>query len=186
MDYYPSIKKENLPKEFSDLALETINKFIEKTYLLDYECMIYFDYMTGETLKCAIGKSNKVKIKFKKEEFEGHHVASLHNHPSHVFSPPSGKNVGILARDFEDYELISGQDELWILEAKGLYEYLISEMNIASELFFNSCLEKCSKRYNDKTIIDKMVNLLYGNQISTYINKKNLNGIQLTKKEYVK
>lgn len=31
-----------------------------------------------------------------------------------------------------------------------------------------------------------MVNLIYGNQLSNYINNKNIKGIQLTKKDYVK
>ena len=182
---FPSIKKEELPEEFSDLAFKTIDIFIKKTFKLDYECVIYFDYMTGEILRCSIGKTDEVKIDFKKDEFEGQHVASIHNHPLNVFSPPSGKIFGIFAREFEDYELISGSDGLWILESKGTYKYLIDEMNIITEIFFNSSLEKCANKYHDEKIIKKIVNLIYGNQISKYINDKNIKGIQLTKKEYV-
>lgn len=41
--------------EFSENALKTINEFIKKTYDLEYEIVLYFDYVTGEILKCAIG-----------------------------------------------------------------------------------------------------------------------------------
>ena len=33
---------------------------------------------------------------FEDGEFDGKNVASIHNHPADVFSPPSGKNFGIL------------------------------------------------------------------------------------------
>ena len=49
----PSIKREDLPEEFNDVAFKTVDEFIRKTRNLDYEIMIYFDYMTGEILKCV-------------------------------------------------------------------------------------------------------------------------------------
>lgn len=181
----PSIRKEDLPDEFSDKAFKTVDEFIKKTYELDYECLIYFDYITGEILKFSLGKLDKVKLQFVEGEFDDYHVASMHNHPSNVFSPPSGKNFGILARDFEDYELIASREELWILKAKGTYEYLVGEMKIFADALFISSIERCSNRYNDEKIIEKMGDLVYGNQLSKYINDKNINGIQLTKKRYV-
>lgn len=51
-----SVKKDDLPQEFSDDALKTINEFIQKTRQLDSEWAIYFDYKTGEILKCGKGK----------------------------------------------------------------------------------------------------------------------------------
>ena len=178
----PSIKKEYLPDEFGDNAFKTVEVFIKKTYELDYECLIYFDYTTGEVLRFKTGKSDEVRLSFEDGEFDGYHVASLHNHPSNVFSPPSGKNFGILARDFEDYELIVSKDELWILKAKGTYLDLISEFNLISDLFFSSSFEKASIRYNDEKIIEKMTNLMYGNQLSKYISDKGVSNIQLTKR----
>ena len=112
------IRKEDLPAEFSDKAYKTIVDFIQKTKNLDYEWAIFFDYLTGEILKCAKGISDEVKIYFDDDEFEGYHVASIHNHSINAFSPPSGKNFNIFQRDFEDYELIVGRGGLWILEAK--------------------------------------------------------------------
>ena len=181
----PSIRKKDLPSDFTDNAFETVNDFIKKTFDLDYECLIYFDYGTGEILRFETGKFDEVKSDFDDGEFDDYHVASLHNHPSNVFSPPSGKNFGILTREFEDYELIVSRDGLWILKAKGTYEELVIEFNLASDTFFNSSFEKCSNRYHDDKLIDKMTDIMYGNQLLKYINDKNIKGIQLTMKEYV-
>ena len=112
-----SIKKEDLPFEFSDEAYETIVDFIQKTRGLDYEWVLYFDYVTGEILRCASGESNNVEMHFEDGEFEGNHVASIYNHPKEALSPPSGKNFGIFTRDFEDYELVAGFGYFWILKA---------------------------------------------------------------------
>ena len=183
---FPSIKREDLPEEFSDLAFKTIDEFIKKTYNLNYECLIYFDYVTGEIINCAMGKLDGVKLAFQASDFEGYNIASLHNHPLDIFSPPSGKNFGILGRAFEDYELIVSMDGLWILKAKGEYLDLMIEFNIASDMFFHSIAQYCSKRYSDEKIRVKMINIRYGNQLLKYINDKNINDIQLTKKEYVK
>ena len=60
----PIIKKDDLPSEFSDDAYRTIIEFIQKTKFLDYEWAIFFNYITGEILKCAKGMANKVKIDF--------------------------------------------------------------------------------------------------------------------------
>ena len=111
------IKKEDWPAEFSDEAYDTVVDFIRKTRCLNHEGVIFFDYVTGEILKCAKGISDRVKVNFDENEFEGCHVASAHNHPINALSPPSGKNFNIFQRDFEDYELIVGRSGLWILEA---------------------------------------------------------------------
>ena len=180
-----TVKKDDLPEEFSDEALTTVNEFIQKTHDLDCEWVIYFDYNTGEILKCGKGGNDNVNITFKDDEFKNNHVASIHNHPKNIFSPPSGKNFRILERKFEDYELIVGFENFWILKAKGIHENLINQMNIASEVLFNSSLEKCSSRYDNIGIINKMCDIIYGNELLKYINNKNITDIQLTKKEYV-
>ncbi len=48
-----SLEKEDVPQEFSNEALKTINDFIGKTHNLSCEWVIYFDYKTGEILKCG-------------------------------------------------------------------------------------------------------------------------------------
>lgn len=115
---FPSIRRQDLPDEFSDLAFKTIDEFIKKTYNLSYECLIYFDYITGEIIRCMFGNFDSVELTFDDEEFKGYNVASLHNHPAGVFSPPSAKNFGILGRAFEDYELIASRDGFWIFKAE--------------------------------------------------------------------
>ena len=106
-----SIDLNDLPKEFDDKVFDIVDEFIRKTSKIDFECLIYFDYMTGKILRCVIGTSNNVKMNFDECEFDGYHVASIHNHPANVFSPCSGKNFGILMRSFEDYELVVGLNE---------------------------------------------------------------------------
>ena len=114
----PSIKREDLPEEFSEKAFETVDEFIRKTADLNYEIALHFDYMTGEIINCAIGKLDKVEIEVNEEQMKDKFVASIHNHPKGVFSPPSGKNFRIFEREYEDYELIAGLDSFWILKAK--------------------------------------------------------------------
>lgn len=53
-----------MPSEFSDKAYETVDEFIRKTRDLDYEIVLYFDYVTGEVHKCAKGDGNNVKLNF--------------------------------------------------------------------------------------------------------------------------
>ncbi len=139
----------------------------------------FFDYVTGEILKCAFGELNNVTVPYKEEELDGHRVASIHNHPKEVLSPPSGKNFGILNRKLEDYELIVGNDCFWVLKAKGINKDLIIEFNVASALFYNSSKEYCSNRYDNSEIIDNVCELMYGNQLSKFINDKTLNNLTL-------
>ena len=180
----PLIKREDLPSEFSDGAYATIADFIQKTRGLDFECALFFDYITGEILKCGIGVEDSVGIDFEEGEFEGYNVASIHNHPENILSPPSGKNFGILTRDFEDYELIAGFESFWVLKAKGLHNDLVEEMNDASNNAFLFSLVFCTLRYVDEEIVGKMHDIRYGGEFSKYINDKNISDIQLTKLEY--
>lgn len=180
----PSISPNDLPKEFSAESFRTVDEFIKKTRNLDYECVIYFDYGTGEILKCAFGDESDVSIDFEDDEFKDKHVASIHNHPKDVFSPPSGKNFGILTRCFEDYELIAGFEHFWILKAKGVHEDLIFEVKFVSKLLFRAAFEDSKLKHEDWDEVNDECGEAYGNQLSNYINNKNINDIQLTKKEY--
>lgn len=176
------IRKEYLPSEFSDNAYRTIVDFIQKTKDLDYEWAIFFDYFTGEILRCGKGDGEKVDMNFDDNEFEGCHVASIHNHPKDVLSPPSGKNFGILMRNFEDYELIVGFELFWIFKAKGIHEDLLCPFNMFSDVAYIFSFRYCSNRYNDERIINRMHDVLYGNELLKYINNRNIKDIQLTKR----
>ena len=178
-----SISVNDLPEEFSLRAFKTVDEFIKKTRNSDYEWVIYFDYVTGEILRCVMGKVNTVVIVFEKDEFLGKNVASIHNHPDEVFSPPSGKNFGILMRDFEEYELIVAKRGLWILKAKCVSERLMIELNVASIELFKSARDQANMIYSDEYMVDEFCYMLYGDFLSKYINDKKIKYIQLTKKE---
>ena len=80
------VTRQDLPDEFGDKAYEVIVEFIRKTRNLDYEWAIFFDYVTGEILRCVKGERDNVNVDFKEVEFEDYHVASIHNHPGCLFS----------------------------------------------------------------------------------------------------
>ena len=53
---------------------------LKKRKNIDFEILIYFDYIEGKILKCKLGSETNVKLKFDENEFKGKHVASIHNH----------------------------------------------------------------------------------------------------------
>lgn len=179
----PYVKKSDLPSEFSEEALKTINDFIMKTRDLNYELGMFFDYRTGEILKESEGGFDDVSLEFESDEFIEKHVASIHNHHKDLISPPSGKNFGILEREFEDYELIAGYNEFWILEAKGTNKSLMEDIKVYSGLLYDS-LNLISSRFYPKVKQGDIVEKEYGEQISRYINNKNIKNLKLTKVRY--
>ncbi|WP_407381964.1 hypothetical protein [Methanobrevibacter sp.] len=90
------IKKEDLPEEFSKKACKLVDLFRRKTINLDFECMLYFDYYTGEIIYCFIGNENYIDNTIDEFYFKDKHVASIHNHSQNNFSPPSPENFEIL------------------------------------------------------------------------------------------
>ena len=149
-DDVPSINKSDLPSEFSEKAFRLVDEFIKKTIHLDYEILIFFDHITGEIVKCKIGNANNVKIKFNDEEFKEKNIASLHNHPKKSFTPPSGKNFGIILREWEKFELIAGHNGLWILEGKYVDEEITKEFQEESMKLFVSSLNYCMKKFSNQ------------------------------------
>lgn len=141
----PSIEKSDLPPEFGEKSFKIVDEFIKKTINLDYEILIYFDYITGDLLKCKIGTESSIEVQFKDREFEGKHVASLHNHTKDMYTPPSNKNFGIFSRSWEDYELIASNGGLWILKGKHVDKKLTEELQKTSSKLFISSHHYCSK-----------------------------------------
>ena len=178
-----SIKRSELPPEFSEDASKVVNDFIGKTIDLNYEIALYFDYITGEILKCKIGSETKVELKFEENEFNGKHVASIHNHTKDMYTPPSDKNFAIFSRKWEDYELIAWINGLWILKAKLKDEKLTFELKTNSLILFRMVLDYYSA-YSDIQKRNEKIDEEYGKLISNYINHKNIKEIQLNKKEY--
>lgn len=153
---------------------------------MDYECALFFDYKTGKILNYGVGVNDNVKLEYDVDEFKGRTIASIHNHPFNAFSPPSGKNFNIFLRNFEDYELVVGREDIWILKAKGVHENLIKEVRDASLTYYILTLAKCG---DPNKSLDEMMECedhLYGRMLSKYINDKNITDIQLIKKEYKK
>lgn len=180
----PSIKQEDLPSEFSDESFKVIDEFIRKTIYLNFEILIYFDYITGEILKCKFGDKTNVKLKIKEDEFNNKHVDSIHNHTKDMYTPPSDKNFGIFSRDWEDYELIAGKNGLWILKGKLKNDLLTFELKLNSSKLFNMTLDYYSKRYQNEDERNDKIDEEYGKLLKNYINNKNQSKIQLIKREY--
>lgn len=111
----------DLPSEFSPKAVKLIDLFRRKTIGLTYEVMLIFDYKTGELLYCFVndfGESNEIYGNVDEEVFVGKHVATIHNHPKLYESALSSENFQILELEFEEYELVSSRNALWILKSK--------------------------------------------------------------------
>lgn len=93
-----SVSAKDLPGDFSLKAVKLVDLFRRKTVNLPYECLLFFDYKTGEIIYCfvednEIGRINEEIYEF---HFKGRNVASIHNHPKGFLSAPSGKNFQIL------------------------------------------------------------------------------------------
>ena len=171
-----SISAEDLPGEFGPHAVKLVDLFRRKTANLPYECMLYFDYKTGQIIYCFIGnESGRVRGEIYEEHFKNFNVASIHNHPKGYLSAPSGKNFQILEIKNEKYELICGYDEFWILEAEGTFDSDVVD-DIKKELtgFYNSIL-----------VVDNIdLNSTYGDYLLNYINHEIKYNIKLTKVRY--
>lgn len=182
--FVKSIKQSDLPQDFSDKAFEVVDEFIRKTVDINYEILLYFDYITGEILKCKIGEKNRIKLDFEENELKKHQIASIHNHPKSVYSPPSPQNFSIFKRKFEDYELIAGEDGLWILKGKLKNEKIYLELKMISKYLFDLALTYSKTKSENIQEIENICDKEYGKLLLNYINNKNINEIQLTKKEY--
>lgn len=168
----PPLTKDDLPHDFSNKALKLINLFRRKTINLNYECFLYFDYVTGEIIYCFVKDDgeNVIEDYVDERQFKGMNIASIHNHPKECLSAPSGENFQILDLEFEDYELISGYDEFWIIEAKGIIDnsYEIKKRVLD---FYNFYLG------------DFIQDIEYGNYLINYLNDGK-NNINITKKDF--
>lgn len=182
----PPITKEDLPEEFSPQAVKTVDMFRRKTIDLDHECMIYFDYISGNIVSCNFsdGKTpNEVKGIIYPYLLKKMHIASVHNHPIQYCSPPSGKNFEMLGLEFEEFEIISSKNELWILESR---EVVLDEKTIdalrekfddALDYYFDEMMIEFEEGY----LILDAVNESYGDFLLNYLNKK-CDKIKLTRR----
>ena len=172
----PSISSEDLPDEFSQKAVKLVDLFRRKTAHLSYECMLFFDYKTGEIIYCFVEDNldGRIREEIYEIHFKGKNVASIHNHPKGFLSAPSGKNFQILEIENEDYELICGYDEFWILEAKGVFDKEVVE-EIRSE---TRTLYQYSLNYKGD------INDVYSEFLIKFISDEIKHNIKLTKLRY--
>ena len=175
----PSIKEEDLRKEFSKKACKLVDLFRRKTINLDFECMLYFDYMTGEIIYCFIGYEDYINNIIDEFYFKEKHIASIHNHSKNSLSPPSPENFEILKINSEKYEIISSSDGLWILEAEGKYEkeYVKKFQNDIRNIFKLATVNSKEKKF-----FEHELDSLYGEYLLKFIYNKTKD-IKLTKKE---
>ncbi|MEE3490108.1 MAG: hypothetical protein VZR10_04525 [Methanobrevibacter sp.] len=163
----PPLTKEELPKEFSPHAVKTVDMFRRKTIDLSFECMLYFDYKSGNIVSCNFSDENspdEVNGVIFKHLLKKMHIASIHNHPNQYLSPPSGKNFEMLGLDFEEFEIISAQKELWILESRNLVleDVVIEKLRKKFDDALNSSFDEVVKEFDERYLILDNVNELYG------------------------
>ena len=182
------ITEEDLPEEFSQKAVNTVDMFRKKTYDLNCECLIYFDIDAGNIVSCNFSdESNPYRVEgyIYANLLKDMNIASLHNHPIRYGSPPSGKNFQMLSLEFEKYELILSKNELWVLESKEVV-FDEDEIDIIREKLdctLNSILDDVNTDFNERYLILENVNKRYGDFLLIYLNNK-LNNIKLTRRYF--
>lgn len=180
------ITKEDLPEEFSEKAVKTVDLFRRKTHGLDVECMIYFDIETGNIVSCNFADDDspdRVNGIIYPNFLKGMHIASAHNHPRKYGSPPSGKNFEMLQYDFEEFEIVLSQRELWVLESKidVFDELLINEIRKDLNEGLQAILDEISEDFLDGYIVLDNLDREYGNFLLIYLNK-GFDNITLTRR----
>ncbi|MBQ9159778.1 MAG: hypothetical protein IJ122_00455 [Methanobrevibacter sp.] len=179
-----SVSEDCLPEEFSPMAVKLVDMFRRKTIDLPYEIMLIFDYKTGDLIYCFVnddGSGDEVFGVVDEDILFGRNICIIHNHPIEYGSSPSSENFQILGLKFHDYEIISSNDEIWIIESKELLsENEINDIrdNIQHLYLYSSEIAESSNE-NENEII-KQCDELYGNLLLRYINNHHLN-IKLTK-----
>lgn len=180
------ITKDDLPGEFSQKAVNTVDVFRRKTVNLDVECMIFFDIETGNIIFCNFADEdnpNEVYGEVYPYLLKGMHIASAHNHPKQYCSPPSGKNFEMLGLNFEEFEIVSSQDELWILES----HEIVFEQDIINEIcrnvdeYFNLIYKDVNFEFVEGYLIIDNLNKIYGDFLLNYLNNE-FENIKLTRR----
>ena len=181
-----SVKKEDLPDEFSAKAVKIVDLFRRKTIDLGYEVMMIFDYKTGELIYCFVNDEKPGEVNGEVDEsiFDGKHIAIIHNHPKGFYSPPSSRNFQILSLDFQDYELVSSWDALWVLEFKDkMSPEVINKLKEEIQLLYENSTENAYVKYSDRSIGFKKSSDMYGELLLRYINNQGLN-IKLIRRDF--
>ena len=182
----PPITKDDLPEEFSPRAVKTVDMFRRKTINLPYECMIYFDYVAGNIVSCNFSDQNspnEVNGIVYSYLLKNMRIASIHNHPIQYCSPPSGKNFEMLGLEFEEFELISSREELWILESREQIfpDDEINKIRHIVDDYYNSIYLDISSEFKEGYEVIDEFNRQYGDFLLNYLNNDYIN-IKLTRR----
>lgn len=114
-----SINPDDLPSDFCEDACILVDEFRRKTADEKVEWMLYFDYNTGEVIYCWEGEEGICIGDVDTANFTGKNVASIHCHSRNYYSFPSPNNFDILRNNFEDYEIVTSINAIWVVEFKG-------------------------------------------------------------------
>lgn len=166
-----------MPGDFCKKACDLIGEFRRKTVNEKVEWMLYFDYRTGEVIYCWEGDKGKSGGFYNEIHFDSRNIASIHNHVKGYYSFPSPDNFDILENDFEDYEIITSINAIWIVEFKGCIE---NKMRENFQYFLGINMNTIIT--NIKLIYDFDVDLIVEDVIGNYLLEeidKNINGIEL-------
>jgi len=148
--------------------------------------MIYFDIETGNIVSCNFaddGSPDHVSGTIYPNFLKGMHIASAHNHPRKYGSPPSGKNFEMLQYDFEEFEIVLSQRELWVLESKTevFDESFINEIRKDLDEGLQAILDEICEDLDEGYLVLDNLNEKYGNFLLGYLNNR-LDNIKLTRR----
>ena len=107
----------------------------------------------------------------------------VHNHPIEYGSPPSDENFQILSLVFQDFEILSSWDGIWIIESKGVISEseILDIKNKIKQIYDYSSEISENMDLDEENIIFK-TDEIYGKLLLEYISNHHLN-IKLSKRE---
>jgi hypothetical protein len=181
-----AVRNDDLPDEFSPDSVKLVDIFRRKTIDLNYEAMLIFDYKTAELVYCFVSDNESGEVNGDVDEnvLKSKSIAIIHNHPRDFYSPPSARNFQILALDFEDYELVSSWDSLWILESKeNIPNTFVDEIRREIQILYENVTENAYAIYGENEEGFVKASDAYGNLLLNYINNIKLN-INLTRRDF--
>lgn len=180
------VKPTDLPYDFCDEACRLVDEFRRKTVNESDEWMLYFDYKTGDVIYCWRGKDGRCCGDYERIHFKGRNIASVHSHPRGYYSFPSPENFDILENEFEDYEIISSSNAIWIVGFKGgVGKEIRQDFQDNFSIDFNRIEKEINIKYDDFFTVRIMIEKIFSDYL-VYDLDKNIQNIHLDliKKEY--
>lgn len=128
--------------------------------------MIYFDIEMGNIVFCSFAdedEPDEVTGDIYADVLKNMHISSAHNHPKQFCSPPSGKNFEMLGLEFEEFELILSENELWILESKEIiYDDEINDIRENVDDYFDLLYNDSNYEFQKGYLIIDNINKIFG------------------------